>query len=229
MIEGRAVLAVVTARGGSKGLPGKNLRPLAGRPLIAWTIAAAQGSAGVDRLILSSDDPDIMAAAQELGCEAPFRRSPELSGDAAGSIEVVLDALDRVPGFEVVVLLQPTSPLRTAADIDGALQRMASGGAPACVSVTEAPVHPWLAYGQDSRGRLDPFAPPPPGASLRRQDLPPAWMLNGALYAAEADWLRRERSFLKPGETALWPMPPERSVDIDTLEDFEAAERLARG
>jgi N-acylneuraminate cytidylyltransferase len=228
MIAGKSVMAVVTARGGSKGLPGKNLRPLAGRPLIAWTIAAAQAAAGVDRLILSTDDPDIMAAAQALGCEAPFRRSPELSGDTAGSIDVVLDALDRVPGFDVVLLLQPTSPLRTAADIDGALARMAAGGAPACVSVTEAPVHPWLVYGEDAGGRIDPFAAPPAGASLRRQDLPPAWMLNGAVYAAEADWLRRERTFLKPGETALWPMPPERSIDIDTLEDFEAAERLAR-
>ena len=229
MIEGRSVLAVVTARGGSKGLPGKNLRPLAGRPLIAWTIAAARAAAGVDRLILSSDDPDIMGAARDLGCEVPFQRSPALSGDAAGSIEVVLDALDRTPGYEVVVLLQPTSPLRTAGDIDGALGRMAVSGAPACVSVSEAPVHPWLAFAEDGRGRIDPFVIPPPGASLRRQDLPPAWMLNGAVYVAEVDWLRRERTFLKPGETALWPMPPERSIDIDTLEDFEAAERLARG
>lgn len=229
VIEGRSVLAVVTARGGSKGLPGKNLRPLAGRPLIGWTIAAAQAAAAVDRLILSSDDPDIIAAAQALGCEAPFRRSPALSGDAAGSVEVVLDALDRTPGFEVVVLLQPTSPLRTAADIDGALARMATTGAPACVSVSEAPVHPWLAYGQDAQGRIDPFGSPPAGASLRRQDLPPAWVLNGAVYAAEVDWLRRERSFLKAGETAIWSMPPERSIDIDTLDDFEAAERLAAG
>ncbi|SFS29921.1 cytidylyltransferase domain-containing protein [Brevundimonas viscosa] len=229
MIEGRSVLAVVTARGGSKGLPGKNLRTLAGRPLIAWTIAAAQAAGAVDRLIVSSDDAEIIKATQALGCDVPFRRSPELSGDAAGSLDVVLDALDRVPGFEVVVLLQPTSPLRTAADIDGALGRMATTGAPACVSVTEAPMHPWLAYGQDARGRLDPFCAPPGGASLRRQDLPPAWMLNGAVYAAEVDWLRRERSFLKPGETAIWQMPSERSIDIDTLEDFEAAERLMLG
>lgn len=229
MIEGASVLAVVTARGGSKGLPGKNLRPLGGRPLIAWTIAAAQAAAGVDRLILSSDDPDIMAVAGEAGCEVPFRRAPELSGDAAGSIEVVLDALDRVPGYDLVVLLQPTSPLRTAADIDGVLDRMTACSAPACVSVSEAPAHPWLVYGEGEDGRLNPFATVPAGASLRRQDLPPAWMLNGAVYAAEVDWLRRTRSFVRPGETAIWPMPPERSIDIDTLEDFEAAERLLGG
>lgn len=229
VIDGRSVLAVVTARGGSKGLPGKNLRPMAGRPLIGWTIAAARASARVDRLILSSDDPDIMAVADELGCEVPFRRPPELAGDAAGSMEVVLDALDRTPGHDLVVLLQPTSPLRTAADIDGALERMIACAAPACVSVTEAPIHPWLVYGEGADGRLKPFAAPPAGASLRRQDLPTAWTLNGAVYVADVEWLRRERTFVKAGSTAFWPMPPERSIDIDTLEDFEAAERLAGG
>ena len=223
----RRVLAVITARGGSKGLPGKNLRPFRGRPLIAWTIEAAQRSRRVDRLILSSDDPAILRAAGELGCEAPFVRSPTLSGDDAASVDVVLDALDRVPGYDVVVLLQPTSPLRTADDIDGALERMASSGAPSCVSVGPAPGHPWLICRQDDTGRLRPFAEPPAGASLRRQDLPTAWMLNGAVYAAEAAWLRRERALFRPGETAAWEMPAERSVDIDSLEDILTAERLA--
>lgn len=229
MLVNRSVLAVVPARGGSKGLPRKNLRPFLGRPLIEWTLGAARAAKVIDRLIVSSDDPEIMALANKLGCEAPFRRSPELSGDQASSIDVVLDTLDRLPGFDIVVLLQPTSPLRTHLDVEGALDRMAATGAPACVSVTEARSHPWLVLGEAPGGRIQPFVIPPPGASLRRQDLPPAWMLNGAVYVAEVDWLRRERTFLKPGETALWPMPPERSIDIDTLEDFEAAERLARG
>jgi N-acylneuraminate cytidylyltransferase len=223
------VLAVIPARGGSKGLPGKHLRPLGGRPLIAWTIEAARASPCIDRLILSSDDPEILAAAASLGCAAPFRRDPVLSGDEASSIAVVLDALEREPGHQVVVLLQPTSPLRAAADIDGTLQRMEQAGAPACVSVCAAPSHPWLTFAQDGEGRLDPFAGPPPGASLRRQDLPPAWVLNGAVYAAVAAWLRREQTFVRPGQTAAWEMPLERSVDIDTLEDFRAAERLAGG
>ena len=227
MIGDRSVLTVITARGGSKGLPGKNLRPLRGRPLVAWTIEAARRSRFIDRLILSSDDAGIISAARELGCEAPFVRSPDLSGDEASSIDVVLDALDRAPGHGIVVLLQPTSPLRTAADIDGALEQMERAGAPACVSVCEAPAHPWLIYRREEGGRLDPYAPPVEGASLRRQDLPAAWVLNGAVYAAESDWLRRERTFLRAGETVAWQMPSERSVDIDTLEDFRAAERLA--
>ena len=178
-------------------------------------------------MILSTDDPEIASVAEELGCSAPFRRSPELSGDTAASVDVVLDALDRAPGFDVVVLLQPTSPLRIAADIDGALERMSAAGAPSCVSVQEAPSHPWLIFGRDSRGRLEPFAAAPAGASLRRQDLPPALVLNGAVYAADAEWLRRERTFVRPGETVAWEMPADRSADIDTLEDLLAAERLS--
>ena len=139
---------------------------------------------------------------------------------------MVLDAIDRVPGHAVVLLLQPTSPLRTAGDIDGALEHMEQVGAPSCVSVCEAPSHPWLTFARDEKGRLDPFATAPAGASLRRQDLPSAWVLNGALYAADTAWLRRERSFLKPGQTVAWEMPADRSADIDTLEDFRAAERL---
>ena len=227
MIAGRSVLAVIAARGGSRGLPRKNVLPFRGRPLIGWTIAAAQASKHIDHLVLSSDDAEIIALAASLGCEAPFRRTPELSGDTAASIDVVLDTLDRIPGYEIVVLLQPTSPLRTAADIDGALERMSAAGAPSCVSVQEAPSHPWLVFGRDSRGRLEPFAAAPVGASLRRQDLPPALVLNGAVYAADAEWLRRERTFVRPGETVAWEMPADRSADIDTLEDLLAAERLS--
>ena len=229
VIAGKSVLAVIPARGGSRGLPRKNVLLFGGRPLIGWTIAAAQASRCVDRLILSSDDPEIIAVAGDLGCPAPFRRAPELSGDAATSIDVVLDALERVPGYDIVVLLQPTSPLRVAADIDGALERMSAAGAASCVSMREAPSHPWLVFGQDSRGRLEPFASAPRGASLRRQDLPPSWVLNGAVYAADAAWLRRERAFIRPGETVAWEMPADRSADIDTLEEFRAAERLAQG
>lgn len=221
------MLAVITARGGSRGLPRKNVLPFRGRPLIGWTIAAAQASRWIDRLVLSSDDPEIIALAEGMGCAAPFRRAPELSGDAATSIDAVLDALDRVPGYDVVVLLQPTSPLRATADIDGAIERMSAAGAASCVSVREASSHPWLVFGQDPDGRLEPFTPAPQGASLRRQDLPPAWVLNGAVYVADAAWLRRERTFILPGQTVAWEMPAERSADIDTLEDFRAAERPA--
>lgn len=225
MIGDSRVLAVITARSGSKGIPGKNLIPFRGRPLIGWTIEAARASAGIDRLILSSDDAGIIAEASAMGCEAPFVREAALSDDTARSIDVVLDALDRIPGFDVVVLLQPTSPLRTAADIDAVLAELKD--ADSCVSVSEAETHPWLTYRTDASGRMSPYAEPPAGASLRRQDLPGALTVNGAVYAARVDWLRRNRTFVKPGETRAWVMPTERSADIDTPDDLVAAERLA--
>lgn len=218
------VLAVITARGGSKGIPGKNLIPFRGRSLISWTIEAAQQAQLIDRLILSSDDPAIIAEAERLGCEAPFVRDAALSGDEARSIDVVLDALDRVPDFDVVVLLQPTSPLRTAADIDAVIGMLDRGDS--CVSVSEAAAHPWLVYEPDAEGRMRPYVDPPVGASMRRQDLPTALTVNGAVYAARVDWLRRNQTFIRPGETLAWVMPAGRSADIDTVEDLAAAEAV---
>lgn len=225
MIGDRSVLAVITARGGSKGLPRKNLLPFRGAPLIAWTIQAAQAAKGIDRLILSSDDPEIIETARALGCEAPFRRAPELASDTAASVDVVLDAADRAPGHDIVVLLQPTSPLRIAGDIEATLALMIESDAPGAVSVCEAPCHPYLIFQRDRAGRLSPFVEKPTGMSWRRQDLPPAYRINGAVYAADLAWLRAGRSFWKAGETVAYEMPAERSVDIDTLEDFRAAER----
>jgi N-acylneuraminate cytidylyltransferase len=224
MIGGARVLAVITARGGSKGLARKNLAPFRGRPLIAWTIDAGKASTLIDQVILSSDDAEIIAVAQGLGCAAPFVRAAALATDEATSLDVVLDAVERTPGYDVVVLLQPTSPLRTAADIDAVIRLLE--GADTAVSVTEAPSHPFLVYRPDAQGRLAPYAEPAPGASLRRQDLPPAWSLNGAVYAARVEALRAGRAFVQPGRTRAYAMPPERSVDIDTLEDLRTAERL---
>ena len=130
MIDGLSVLALVPARGGSKGLPGKNIRPAAGRPLLDYTVAAARSSACIDRVVLSSDDEAIMRVARASGCEVPFRRPAALATDEATSIDVVLHALDQLPPHDLVVLLQPTSPLRTAADIDGACRLLLQHDAP---------------------------------------------------------------------------------------------------
>jgi N-acylneuraminate cytidylyltransferase len=225
VIGGLSVLAVIPARGGSKGVPGKNVRPVGGRPLIEWTIRAAQGSRYVDRTVLSSDDAGIIAVAQEAGCEVPFVRAAELATDEAGSVEVVVDAVERVGAHDLVVLLQPTSPLRRAEDVDAALQTLIATGAPSCVSVTEATDHPWLTFGEDG-GRLIAYCAPPPGAGLRRQDLPAAWVLNGAVYAVRTDALMADRALFHPGRSALHVMPADRSVDIDTLADLDRAEAL---
>jgi CMP-N,N'-diacetyllegionaminic acid synthase len=224
VIGNRRVLAVIAARGGSKGLPGKNLLPLSGLPLIGWTIRAAKASRLIDRLILSSDDQEIIRVAQGLGCEAPFVRSSALATDTATSLDVVLDAVDRIPGYDVVVLLQPTSPLRTAGDIDGTVSLLESQKS--AVSVTEALAHPWLVYGNDDAGLLTPFVQVQDGVSLRRQDLPMAWALNGAVYAADVDWLKGSHGFVRGGQTGFWPMSAETSIDIDTEQDFDLAGQM---
>jgi N-acylneuraminate cytidylyltransferase len=217
VIEGARVLAVVPARGGSKGVPRKNVRRAGGKPLIGWTIEAARAARYVDRVILSSDDAEIIAEAKRLGCDVPYVREGRLAEDGTPAIEVVLDALQRCPGYEWVVLLQPTSPLRTASDIDGAIALCRQRGAPSCVSVTPAQESPYWMYRQGPDGRLVPLLQS--AMPLRRQDLPPVYSLNGAIYVSRADWLAREKKFISP-ETVAYEMPAERSLDIDTESDF---------
>lgn len=223
MIGSLCVVALIPARGGSKGLPGKNIRPANGRPLIAWSVDAAHAASCVDRVVLSSDDDAIMQAARDAGCDVPFRRPAELATDTATSIDVVLHALDALPAFDLVVLLQPTSPLRTGADIDAACARLVATGAPSCVSVCVVEHSPHWMYRMRDDGVLEPLLETPP--ANRRQDLPPVYRLNGAIYVARTDWLRRTRSFVGAG-TVAYPMSPERSIDIDTLADFEAFQQV---
>ena len=213
------VLAVIPARGGSKGLPGKHLREVNGRPLIAWTIDAARRARAIERVVVSSDDAAIIGVSRSLGCEAPFTRPAHLASDAATSIDVVLHALDELPGFDTVILLQPTSPLRTAADIDAAYATYLSSGSAACVSVAPAEQSPYWMYRIRGDGSLEPLLEPPAPAT-RRQELPPVFALNGAIYIADVSSLRRDRTFLSPG-TVAFVMPAARSIDIDTAADFE--------
>jgi N-acylneuraminate cytidylyltransferase len=220
VIGNKRVLAVIPARGGSKGLPGKNILPVAGRPLLDWTVCAARDSRSIDRTVLSSDDDLIIEAGRRLGCDVPFKRPPELATDSAGTVDVVLHALEMAPGYDVVVVLQPTSPLRTAQDIDVACARWAESGAPSCVSVSPVTQSPYWMYRMDSAQRLEPLLSEPSSAS-RRQDLPEVVALNGAIYVADAAWLRATRRFVT-NNTVAYVMPPERALDIDTAADFEA-------
>ncbi|MDM7322334.1 MAG: acylneuraminate cytidylyltransferase family protein [Gammaproteobacteria bacterium] len=218
------VLALIPARGGSKGLPGKNIRPLGGKPLIKWSIEAAQTSRLVSQVVVSSDDPAILEVARAAGAETPFIRPQELAQDDTPSIDVVFHALDHLPMVEWLVLLQPTSPLRTAEDIDQAITRCLEAGAPACVSVTEPSALPWWMFTVNTSGRLAPFLEDGQRPQ-RRQEAPTLYALNGAIYLARVDWLRQTRSFLTE-ETVAHVMPAERSVDIDTALDFRMAECL---
>lgn len=221
----KTFLAIIPARGGSKGVPRKNLHMVAGKPLLAWTVEAAKKSRYIDRLILSSEDAEIIAAALSLGCEVPFVRPVELARDDTPGIEPVLHALQVLPEkYEYVVLLQPTSPLRRAEDIDACIARCVEQEAVACVSVTEATQHPYWMYQLVQEGFLRPFLPQEK-VPVRRQDLSPVYALNGAVYVARCDWLQEKRTFLSE-ETVAYVMPPERSIDVDSMYDLLLAEFL---
>lgn len=224
MIQGKSVLAVIPARGGSKGVPGKNIRELAGKPLIAWTIEAAKKSRYIDRLVLSSDDENIIRVAEMWGCEAPFVRPAELARDETPGVVPLLHALDMLPGYDYVVLLQPTSPLRLASDIDACLERCLQAAAPACVTVVEPSHHPYWTYVMAESGGLSPLFENAPKA---RQQLPKALALNGAVYVASVEHLLASGTLL-PGGVVGSEMPAERSLDIDTESDFIEAETMMR-
>lgn len=218
-MDNKNVLSLITARGGSKGLPRKNVLPAVGKPLIAWTVEAALAASTVSRVVLSTDDDEIMEAAATAGCDIPFRRPSELASDQASSIDVVFHALKELPGYEFIVLLQPTSPLRTGSDIDAAFKLMLSHNAPACVSVTEVDQSPYWMYRLAEDDRLSNLLPPLTEAT-RRQNLPPVYVLNGAIYIANIKWLLQSRSFLGV-ETVAYQMPKARSIDIDDASDFQ--------
>lgn len=214
-----SILAVIPARGGSKGVPRKNIRDLAGKPLIAWTIEAGKQSTFIDRLILTSEDPEIIEVAKQFGCEVPFVRPMALAADSTPGIDPILHALEQCKGYDYVVLLQPTSPLRTAADIDAAIELMLEKNADFCVSVTEPEASPYWMYNLDDEGKLKPLLEQEKFA-VRRQDLPKAFALNGAVYIARTDKLKETKSFLTD-KTVAYVMPRERSFDIDTEIDFQ--------
>ncbi|MBF0184166.1 MAG: acylneuraminate cytidylyltransferase family protein [Magnetococcales bacterium] len=224
MIAGQSVLAVMPARGGSKGLPGKNCRLLHGKPLLAWTIAVARQCTAIDRLILSSEDATIIATAEQWGCEVPFIRPAHLATDSASGIDVLRHALQSLPQrYEWLVLLQPTSPLRLAEDITACLQRCQQEQAPACVAVTPVKT-PYWSYFLTENQELQPVMGQD-ATRVGRQQLPVAYALNGAVYVARCDWFMQQGGFVGPG-TRAHVMPPERSVDIDTLFDWQWAEWL---
>lgn len=218
-----SLLAIICARGGSKGIPQKNVMNLYGKPLIAWTIESAKQSKFITRCVLSSDDPEIMEVAKCFGCEVPFVRPKELALDDTPGIAPVLHAIDKLPFHDYVMLLQPTSPLRVSEDIDNSFKQCVTMDAPACVSVTQASAHPFLTF--ELRGinnELKPFSNSFEVA-VARQKLPKAYILNGAIYLAKTEWLLETKSFLTD-ETVGYIMPEDRSIDVDKLEDLILAE-----
>lgn len=228
------VLGVVTARGGSKGIPGKHLEPLAGKPLIAYTIDAARESGVFDRLILSTDDPTIADVARGYGCAVPFMRPPEHARDDTPHLPVMRHAVDWLrqhDGYEAdaVMILQPTSPLRRPLDIRDSVVLLERTGADSVVSVSEVPAHynPMRTLRIDDRGFATLFVTGQPVRTRmnRRQDMPTAWTMNGAIYLFRTTLVAGSEPTLYGEHTAAYVMPTRYGISIDDPTDWLEAER----
>ena len=225
---GTGVLALVPARGGSKGIPGKNIRPLLGRTLLEYAARAASASGVVERVVLSTEDAAIAEEGRRLGIEVPFMRPVELAADDTAMLPVIehaVDALER-SGWspEIVVLLQPTSPLRRPEHIREAIAQLRSSGADSVVTVVELPRHLSPDYVMRIEGgRLEPFLAE--GARItRRQDARPAYVRDGTVYAFWRRTLTETHSIYGRVCRPLI-VPADESLTIDTPEDWAEAER----
>ena len=227
MYKGKTVLGLIPARGGSKGLPRKNIKPLLGKPLIAWTIEQALVSKYLDRVVVSTEDKEIAEISIKYGADIPFVRPKELAEDNAKGIDVVLHATDwfrekdKRKQYDLIMLLQPTSPLRITEDIDKAIEFLFLKEAKAIVSVCEVDHHPLWANTLSEDGCMKNFIRKEI-MNKNRQELLKFYRLNGAIYLAYCDYIKEQESFFGEG-TFAYIMPRERSIDIDSDLDLKLA------
>jgi CMP-N,N'-diacetyllegionaminic acid synthase len=233
MIGGARVLALVPARSGSKGLPGKNIRPLSGVPLLAWPVAAALASRYVDCVVASTDSTEYAEIARQYGAEVPVLRPTELANDKAPSSAAVLHMLDELASrgeqFDYFVLLEPTSPLTASTDIDAALETLLARRdvADAILGVSELSTsHPAFTVRRDvDSGRIEPYLGGDFGNLPRRQDLEPVFALDGSLYISDVGVYRQQGGFCH-ARTLGHDMPRHKSLEVDDLVDFVCIQAL---
>lgn len=226
-----STVGIIPARGGSKGIPGKNLAPLAGKPMIAWTIQTVKQSLHTNRVIVSTDSEEIAQIAKQYEAEVPFLRPPELAQDDTPGIAPILHAikwLEDNEGYvpDLVMCLQPTSPLRSSKDIDAAIELLVQQKAEAVISVTPVDQHPYWMQSVDPAGWMKDFVACDSPVT-RRQDLPPVYAPNGAIYLAYRAVLL-ERETWHTERTYAYVMPPERSLDVDTNWHLHLAELILK-
>lgn len=221
-------LAVIPARGGSRRIPHKNIRAFAGRPMLTYTVEAARASSLFDRVVVSTDSPDIAAIAESFGADVPFLRASTLADDITPVSLVTLDMLNRLDAagehYTEVVQLMPNCPLRTAEDIRSSAAQFIATRSHAQISVVRYGwQNPWWAMRRDGASVLAPLFP----AQMleRSQDLPDLYCPTGAIWWATAEALRRERTFYCADGTG-WEIPWQRGIDIDTMDDWQMAELL---
>ena len=221
------ILALIPARGGSKRLPGKNIRLLGGKPLIIWSIDVAKGMPEISDILVSTDDPSIATVCKEAGTIVPWLRPAELATDIASSVDVVLHALDWYEAekgpVDAIILLQPTSPLRTVKSIRRAVAMFTqTGGRQPVVSVSPASSHPDWCF-RTTATSMEPYM----GwgnLGKRSQDQELAWALNGAIYIISPDRLREERTFVTTDAQPFHMSDMREAIDIDDEIDFKLCE-----
>lgn len=229
MIDGKSVLAIIPARGGSKGIPRKNIKDLCGKPLIAWTIEALK-SKYIDRTIVSTEDEEIAEISKKYGAEIPFLRPKELAEDNTPTVDVVVDLinwLERYEGYkyDYVCVLQCTSPFRKYLDIDKCLEKIETVQMDGIVSICEVATNPYWTNIFEGY-RLKYFIEE--GRSLtRRQQLPKVYRYNGAIYIVRKEALIKQKT-LEPENMTGYIMSKENSIDIDDMIDFKLAEILIK-
>lgn len=222
------IIVIIPARGGSKGVPRKNVRLLAGKPLIAHSIEAALKSKYVEQVVVSTEDKEIADVSREFGVNI-IKRPEELAQDSSPTIDTIFHVLNflesKNDSFNVVVLLQPTSPLRTADDIDDAIELFLKTECESLISVCEA-IHPPFWYSKIEEGYLKPLFEEK-YLDMRRQDIPKTYLPNGAMYISTPEILKKYRSFNCP-KTTPYIMPIQRSIDIDNEIELITAEILLK-
>lgn len=231
MVAEKKVFAVITARGGSKGIPRKNVVDCGGKPLIAWTIEAARQSELIDRLIVSTDDDEISEVAVRYGADVPFRRPSELAGDTSCHVAVVQHAVTWMEdncgeNYDYVVLIQPTCPLITPVDIDGAVKLALENDADSVITVHEARQHPYYSRRRRSDGSLD-FIIPAGRTITRRQDLPEAFAEAGAVFVIKKEVLM-STGVLETEYPLAYVLPEERALDVDTPWDLHLVDLILK-
>ena len=219
-------IALITARGGSKGIPRKNILPFAGKPLIHWTIQAAKKSKYIDLIFVSTDDQEIAEVSRKAGAVVPFLRPSYLANDFSPSIDTVIHTLNEFNNFDYIFLLQPTSPLRTNLDLDKSMELLINSNSESLVSLSESQKHPALNFyinEDDKRIKQISNIPVP----SQRQETQVSYTLNGAIYLSSTSSVMAKKTFLRES-TIGYIMPIERSVDIDTQLDWEWGEFLVK-
>ncbi len=229
MYFNKKILAIIPARAGSKGIKNKNIVDLCDKPLIEYSIQAARESKFIDEIVVSTDGSEIAEVSRAIGARVPFLRPKELATDKAKTIDAIVFTIDELKRmgeiYDVLVLLQPTAPLRTSEDIDAAIEKFFDKGMRALVSVSLVDDHPMLIRTIENNDMLKPLLSV--NSTCRRQDMPLFYRVNGAIYVNRIEELSLETSF--NDNTVPFVMKREHSIDIDDPTDLLVAEALLMG